>query len=482
MNKAALLILSLLISACSFESKPPQRVTDSTEIPLRESEFSLPISVQANEIKQLLQQTITENSKDGLLFKEEGRSLGEDISLNTNVKSRGELSVFAKEDVVEIQMPLSADLRVFWKKCKDVKLAFSTQKVCARANKGTNLQFTAIVRFKPQLNADYILDPNVDLDYTFDQKIKFELGPVSLSLTSITQKALDKHMAGLESKLNDTISGKLNVKAKVQKIWDNLQKPIRVVKDKNIWLKSSLTSLHATPIFTENNTVNLGIGFNGKFELVLAETVPDDAGLKPLPPLQPALPSSGFMLSVPFQAEYGELEIQANKLLKGHIIEHKKNKLTINQVTLYKTTGDRLVIGVNVKLDTAGKWFSTKGWIYVLGVPQFDRDKQELAIRNIDYDVDTQSTIVDAAAWVAEPFVKEKIEQSLKFNIKEKLDSAKEKANQTLKEVALNDFAKLQGELKQFDVADIIVQGNGVVLIALANGEMKLHLSDLTPP
>ncbi len=477
MQMIKLVALTLVLTGCNFDSKEPDRLNVDTAVKMDESSISLPISIQAGEIQSLLQEAINENSNGNRLFFESGRKVGNGVSIQTDVKTRGNVTVYARNNNIEARLPLHVDLRADWEKCKRINLLVGSKRVCVKHHEDTNAQFTVIAKLSPRLNSEYKLEPNIDLDYALDRGAQIKVGPIEINLVSKTREALNKQMEKFQAKLDASLQGKINAKAQAQKAWDLAQKPIQLIKDE-VWLLGDISSLHATPLFTANNAAHLGIGIKGSFSISLGD--PDySRQIKPLPALETILPTSGFILNIPVIADYSELEKQANKRLKEYQIDYEGNKVTVKKVSVFGTSSGRLVVGANVNLKSSGDWFGTTGWVYLLGTPEFSQSKSELTITDIEYDVNTESAILDTAAWAASPFIKGKIEEALRFDISKDLTKAKKLANEQMKDITIENIGNLTGSLSTFEVSAVTVQSKGVQITAKASGDMRLNLANL---
>lgn len=475
-NLVFALFLLLGLAGCKIDSKAPERLSSNTITKPEESYISLPISINAEEIQALLQQAINENSTGDQLFFERGRSVGNGVTIQTIVKKRGDVSVHARNNNIDASLPLHVDLRADWEACQRIDFFVGSKNVCVRHHEDTSAQFTVKVKLSPRLNNEYKLEPNLDLDYSLDRPVQIRIGPIEINLVSKTREALDQHIGKFQTKLDASLQGTINAKAHAQRAWDLTQKPIRLSKVENVWLMTDVSSLHATPFFTSDNAAHLGVAIKGGF--ILYAGTPEGAHhTKPLPPLQTSLPSTGSVLNVPVIVSYPELEIQANNRLKDFKINYEGNIVTVKKVTIYGTSNGKLVVGADVNLKAKGDWFGTNGWVYLLGNPVYNSSNQEIAVKGVKYDVNTESAIVNAAAWALSPYVQGKIEEALVLNVSDKLNSAKELANNSIKDVAIDKIGRLTGSLSTFEIGDLSVQGDSIRILAKARGTMKLQVT-----
>lgn len=478
-NNLAIAVLLLFgLVGCKIDSRAPDRLNSNTITQPEESYISLPISISAEEIQTLLQQAINENSNGDQLFFESGRSVGNGVKIQTIVKKRGNVSVHARNNNIEAILPLHVDLRADWEKCERIKFGFGSKNICAKHHEDTNAQFTVAVKLGPRINSEYKLEPNLDLDYKLDRPVQIKIGPIEINLVSKTREALDNQISKFQAKLDASLQGKIDAKSHAQRAWDLTQKPIRLSKTENVWLMSSVSSLHATPLFTSDNAAHLGFAIKGNF--ILFAGVPEDIHhTKPLPPLQISLPTTESVLNVPVIINYSELEAQTNNRIKDFKINYEGNTVTVKKVTIYGASNGKLVVGADVNLKAKGDWFGTNGWVYLLGNPVYNNSNQEIAVKNVKYDVNTESAIVNTAAWALSPYIQGKVEKALVFNVSDKLNNAKDLANNSIKDVTIDGVGRLTGSLSAFDISDLSVQGDSIRVVAKGRGTIKLQVTKL---
>ena len=241
------------------------------------------MGAQASLFQSLMQKAINENSNGNQLFFESGRGVGNGVSIQTDVRTRGGVSVAAINNYLEARLPLHVALRADWEKCKRINLIVGSKRVCVKHGEDTSADFTVIAKISPRLTSAYTLEPNLNLDYTLDRGAQIKVGPIKINLVSKTREALNGQMANFQSKLANSLKNKINVKSHAETAWDRVQDPILVSKDNGIWLNADLSSLHSTPLSTSGDFAHLGIGLKGKFSITSNKPVSNDDAENPLP-------------------------------------------------------------------------------------------------------------------------------------------------------------------------------------------------------
>ena len=136
-----------------------------------------------------------------------------------------------------------------------------------------------------------------------------------------------------------------------------------------------------------------------------------------------------------------------------------------------------MVVGAKVTLKSSGDWFGTTGWVYLLGRPVYEQDNMVLSIKDVKYDVNTESVLLNTAAWAASPFVVSKIEKALLFDVSDEIQKAQAIASTYMEEVDVPNVGKLSGELSSISIGDIFVRRDELQIIAKATGKMDITVT-----
>lgn len=468
MLRPAFVVLLLIgLSGCQLNTKVPDPLPESSPIEAKTSSISVPIAISSNEIRAILQRTINESLVDGNLFKESGRDLGYDTHLQTIIRPNGPVSASASDGSVKLQIPLIADLYVNWKTCRKVLV-----KICAGHHEDAQGAFTVLVDMKPEITAGYGVNPNVNLTYNLDKPVSITVGPVTVNLVSVTREAINKQLTSFQKTINTEYAGKLPLREAAEKAWAAAANPILVSQENNLWLTSRLEELNSAPLTTEGDRAILNLGFSGKFSALVGDP-PAAQAPTPLPPLKPTAAPSGFVLNMPLTLPFVELEKRANTL-PAFSYNYKGNVITVKKMALSSTRDGKLSLGLQVNLSTAGKWFDKSGWVYLTGTPVYDQTGKRVVFQHLGYTAQTESVLLNQAAWAVEPLVVAALKDRAYIEIADYLSSAQAKVNAFVTSIPVQGVGTITGHLDSLAIEDIIVQQQNIVVVANAEGSMAI--------
>lgn len=253
-----------------------------------------------------------------------------------------------------------------------------------------------------------------DWNLTLDSKLKYirwvkdpmlKVAMVKVNLRKKVEEAIALHQEQLIGKMDDALRDRLNTRKVIVKIWNDLQKPIRInKKSMPVWLKPYAHDLKAK------------LSQSGPFMVLEVEleatiqTILEDEDIPPsnttLPAYKPKTSAADslkiFVLAtLPFEKVNTILE----KELKGKTIAAEGYSATVKNISAYGTD-EGLALKIQVKGDVVGN-------IYLRGTPYYDTTKAVFSVKDFRFDVDSENALITTADWMlhdnALGFVQEKL-------------------------------------------------------------------------
>ena len=480
MYQAGLLLVLLLMSGCDFDTRfntvAPERITETTAVEYEESMIMLPVQIETEAVRQLLQQSLDEQSDNDRLYFERMANAGNGTTVIFFLKHWARVSMLARNNTLEMRIPMDVYLRADWQLCKDVEFDEGVKRVCIDDHEDVNAEFNVIARISPTLNQDYLLEPNVEVDYALDRKTRINIGPTSINLLTKMQRILDQKLIRFEEKLSAYVEQHLNARSYAQYAWNIAQQPFSVTRDRHDWLRGDLSRLFATPLSTTDNVGRFGIGIAGRFSVT--EGAPSEVGeLKPLPGLQPLSRASGFVLNLSRTVNNHQLGAQLNTQLMGHSIVHQGAQLTLNKFRVYGAADGRLVVGIRVMLKAEGSWLGKAGWIYLSGQPVYSPQVRRMSLRTVNFDVGTEQVLLKVAPWMTSPEVLSQLQDLIGFTLAGEMFLAESSVQNYMHE--MNSSGLWSGNLQSVAVGGLSVQPSGLLISVNATGSMQMDVPEL---
>lgn len=266
------------------------------------------------------------------------------------------------------------------------------------------------------INPDYTLKGDVKLNdlYFIDAcRVTF----LNINISGIIERQARNRMP--LGAINGRI-GSISIRDKVQSAWEKLGGNIQL--EEGLFLKINPEQLSKSAITGADRVAQVIVGLQARPEISNDATPPP---VVPLPDLTPVSGANGFNIFSDIKLQYSYLSQKLTEAFKDDEIEALGKKIRIKTIETFGTNNRELIIKVNFDGDVCGR-------IYVLGKPQYDPDTREIKFTNIKYDILTSNVLANAAAWLLEPIVVQKLEEKAKVPVGDFIDQNLTKVNEYL--------------------------------------------------
>ena len=174
-----------------------------------------------------------------------------------------------------------------------------------------------------------------------------------------------------------------------------------------------------------------------------------------------------FATDVPF----AEAERLAKNMMVGQVFESGKKKVKVEDLVLWGNN-DRIV--VNTKLSG-----SFNGQIYFIGRPEFNALKNQIEVKDLDFQVDTRNFLLRSASWIFQGPIKKKMAASMTFPLEQNIASIKNSVQQALSSYPIQPGITLYGALDSVAVQDTRVTPTGIRVNLFSTGKVNVDVKGL---
>jgi hypothetical protein len=270
--------------------------------------------------------------------------------------------------------------------------------------------------------------------------------------------------------LSDLVAEKTNkllpLKTQVAKVWNTAQTPILLDKKYKTWLKLTPREVMLYPLYAQNNRVKLSIGVSTFAEVVVGPE-PVAQPMRPLPDLKLVNTfDKTFRIALNADVFYRDLRAIAAPLLLDKQFDSDGNSVIIKDFDL-SGNGDKLVI----KLVTQG---SLDGVIYLTAKPVFNPQTNVFSVEDVDFDMQTQSLLLNSADWFLHGTIRSMIQEKLNLNLTQQLEQSRQIAAKALTRMQLVDHVFLKSDIHNLKFKDVIVQQDKISIQVYTEGESAI--------
>jgi hypothetical protein len=287
----------------------------------------------------------------------------------------------------------------------------------------------------------------------------------------------DKIVAGMQGKvcseIDNQIKTQFDIKAQMATAWKQVQQPMLINKDYNIWLKLIPSEITATPFTSRNRIISTAVGVKSQTEVLVSSKAPVVTPVAKLPNFRLIQKSDGqFNFNIWTDIPYAEAEQMAIKEVKGKMFNSGSKAVTVNGLQIYGSNG-KVVVGANLS-------GSFNGTIYFVGVPVYNKEKQAVEVTDLDFEMQTRNILFKSAAWLFKSTIKEKIKENMVFPISSYLNTAKNTANASLKNNHSIQNIAINGVVDQIDIDNIYLADKSFKILGIAKGKLNVAVEGLS--
>jgi hypothetical protein len=265
--------------------------------------------------------------------------------------------------------------------------------------------------------------------------------------------------------------GRVDVRTPLQKIWVDLQQPIKITE--NLWLLLHPTDIHLGAVRGERQSIGADVAIQATPRIQTGER-PIVASI-PLPPLGPITEGEGFSMLVEGAFDYGIMSDVLTTKLVGKKVNAAGGSLEVKKVTVFGVSDGRLALG----LDFGG---TTSGRIWLQGTPSYEPGTGLIVVPDLDFDATSAGMLVQGVAWLKGDVIREFLRAQAKVPAGELMERVQSLAVKEMNR-ELTRGVRLTASITSSEPAGIEVRPNGLLVRARAKGTANLVLgSELFAP
>jgi len=458
-------LLCLLWSGCTKkqESSPrkPEEAYKYTRMELENEKYLSTLNIPFQIPVALLQQQINEQLK-GIIYED---ATSEDLKII--IRKAGAIQVQAIDSVFLFDIPLDIWAEVAYNVSP---LGFRIQgKKSTRF--GMRLKLVSSLSFSP----DWKLRSATRIDsYDWITEPVINVKGINIPVKMMVSRLLNSNQDDITKSIDDKVPDAIEIKSYVQQAWGMANQPFLISEEYNTWLLALPKKVMMSPLKVEKGILHAKIGIEGYTQTITSSTPPNPTLNYQLPNLEITgrIPE-GFQIGLTSQISYNEAAVLAKQNFKGKEFKFSGDRYRVEIV-------DIELYGQNEKLVIkAGLKGSLNGFIYLTGTPYYDPEKQEISMKNLDFDLDSKNFIYNSAAWLLKGKFANMIEKQMVFQIGDQIGEAYKTLSASL---INNELAKgiiLNGELNIIKPDKVYLTPEHICAVVFAKGRIKLNIREL---
>jgi hypothetical protein len=478
---AGLLGASLAIAGCNrsgteASNAAPPRVSAPADIPERGSTIEVPISASLMDLQKLINAEVPQtlfklDKKEKACFK--GKIVGSVSCHLVGKVTRGPIKLSGKGDTIKLVMPISATVSA-----KDVGGIIKSETATAAAEVRANIKLGIKGAWEPTAK--------VDIDYSWTNKPGIDLLGRRFTFAGKADPEVQKLINKLEADIPRYLA-KLNGPEKIESAWSKGFTSVMLNRENpQAWLRFTPQKLRYDGYFVEGDSLVLKLAAQAVTETFLGDRPPNNP-VTPLPPPSEIDTSGGFKFHLPVIADYGEIEPVLEKAL-GKL---SKKTITVpvagdvqpefGKVIMYTTTGNRLAIGLDLRVNTPRGLIAPRGSVWLTGVPYNEPGSQKIFVRDLQIAGNSQTpSFAVLLAVVQSESVMGELNGALSQDFARDYAKLMKSVDRALAELRTGDFV-ISATIKDVTNGVVLPVGQGLYLPVDATGIASIRYDPLTP-
>jgi len=452
----SLLAAMFLFSFCKTTKitdapKPPENYNPALEQPLV-STITIPVSISVADIVNSLNRNLS------------GRALYEDYSYADNNNDGLMLNVWKSQDITMFMSGNTVKYRI------PLKLWMKKDLLVAEAEADAELALNMKTTFS--INQDWSLSTITEVEYhEWLSKPKLKTGIGNINIETLANLALNRSKKTLSQTLDRYVNQQITLKPYLQEAWTALQDPILLDSIYRMWVKTTPTGIAMTPITTYNDVIRTKIAVECLNDVTFGEKpwFRENANLPNLRYIDDA--PDEFQVRVATDVPFPEAERLAKNMMIGQVFESGKNKVKVEDIQLWGNN-DKLV--VNSKLSG-----SFNGNIYFIGRPEFNPQKNQIEVKDLDFHVDTRSFLMRSASWLFQGAIKNQMKKAMTFPLEENFNYLKSSVQSSLDRYEISPGVTLTGTLDSVTVENTRVTPTSLRVNLFSKGKVNVDVKGL---
>ncbi len=455
-----IVLFTLLHTGCSTTQKievmkPEPSEAAFIKYPITSSNISFPITITLKDIENQ-----TNKSLNGLIYEDNNM---DDDKTEMKIWKNGSIIITEEDKKLKTILPLK-----IWAKVK-----YGTSAL------GMNLYDTR----EFDLNGTITLLSDVKMSnwkvntVTKLQDIKWNESPTiniagkAISITYLVNPTIKMFESKITKKIDDAIDKALDFKSNMLDFMEKISTPIELNSTYQTWLKISPLELYTTDAVMKNAAVKLtvglkcnmqsSIGLQPKSNFVRENVILKSATIIP----------DKFIANITAVSAYKDASRVMTANFKGKEFISGSRKITIQGVEIWHKTG-KMVIA----LEMTG---SINGKIYLSGFPQYNPQTKEIYFDNLDYVLETKSTIIRTANWLMQGTILNKIKENCKYSIQPNLEEGKQSILKYLNNYSPMKGVYVNGNLKDINFEKVQLTNEAILAFLNISGSVKVEVNGM---
>ena len=293
----------------------------------------------------------------------------------------------------------------------------------------------------------------------------------NMPITYLINPAVKLFRSKIEKKIDESIGKSMDFKPNVLDALEKICTPFEMSEAYQSLLRIVPAELYTTDAKIIKENISLQMGLKCNMETLVGKQPESKFDrskivLKPVSKMPESVSANIVAVST-----YSDASNIMTKNFAGQEFGSGSKKVKVQNVAIWHKNG-KMVIA----LDVLG---SVNGTIYLTGFPQYNPQTKEIFFDKLDYALDTKSTLMRTANWLAQGLILKKIQQSCRYSIIPNVEEAKKSMKQYLENYSPMPGVFVNGKIDAIDFQKIQLTNKAIIAFVKVNGNVNVNVDGL---
>jgi hypothetical protein len=290
-------------------------------------------------------------------------------------------------------------------------------------------------------------------------------------ITYAINPAIQVFKSKIEKTIDESIQESVDFKPNVLDALDKIATPSEMSPEYESWLRVVPTELYATDAIIKGQSIEMQMGLKCSIETLIGNQPAkifdrNKIVLKPVAKIP-----DHFSANIVAVSTYQDASKIITKNYEGQEFGSGSRKVKVMNVALWHKN-DKIVIA----LDLTG---SLTGTIYLTGLPKYDEATKVVYFENLDYAIDTKSSLIRTANWLASGTILKKMEQLCRYSLQPNLNEGKETMLKYLSNFSPMPGVFLNGRMGDIKFTEIQLTNKAILAFLNVSGKVAVKVDGL---
>ena len=414
------------------------------------SYINMPVKIRLQDIENKLNTTLT-----GLVYED---SNIEDDDFTIKIWKLAPIQLENLQGKIRSQLPLKAQ----------VKYRIGTNKLGIDLYTTKEFLFNGTLNLLSEVNlSNWKLSTKTEfksLDWNESPSVVI-LGK-AVPITYLINPGLRFFKERMEKSIDDAIEKSMDFKPQVLDALEKICTPFQMNESYESWLHVVPLELYSTNAMLQKENVSFEMGVKCNMETLIGQKPVSQfnrnkIALKAVSKIPDQLSANIVAVST-----YTDASKIMTKNFAGKEFTSGKKKITVQNISLWHKDS-KMIIAMNVQ-------GSVNGTIYLSGFPKYNDVSKEIFFDQLDYVLDTKSTLLKTANWLAQGYILRKFQESCKYSIVPNVEEAKLSIQKYLKNYSPMQGVFVNGNLQDIEFQKIQLSNKAILAFIKVNGTVNI--------